>query len=90
MKEMVLVIGFCLLVLTLVPGYFPQNITNYGVEPCYAWGGHHRPNTGTETPPDTWHRDPPKAVSEPSTLALLGTGAASVGIYLFVRKRRKK
>jgi hypothetical protein len=90
MKRMILFIAFCLFVSTLIMGNLPQTVTNYGVATCYAMGWYHQPDPGSQPCPDTWRKNPPQSVSEPSTLVLLGTGVAGAGIYLFVRKRNKK
>jgi hypothetical protein len=84
MKTVILVIAFGLLVALLIGSNTPQNMMNSGVGPCYAMGPHPQPD------PEILRHRTPRSVSEPSTLSLLGTGVAGVGIYLFLRKRNKK
>ncbi len=90
--KLILVMTFALFTALLALNSLPQGVVHYGATLSYAMG----PNPG-KTDPNRFRNNrpgpdqPAKPVPEPSTLALMGSGAAGAGIYFFLRyKNRKK
>jgi hypothetical protein len=90
--RLILIMTFGLLVALLIMNDLPQIIINHEVTSGYAMGTRQNPipnpipNRGSNPGP----RPKPSAVPEPSSLMLMGSGVAGVGIYLFIKKRNKK